>query len=193
MLNHRSLALVGMILLAAVTRLIPPLTAGWLPLWNFTAVGAACLFGGAYFRRTWQALLVPLVALLISDLILAATVYGFHSLSQIAGNYVLFAVLALLGTTLRGRVSFLRVTSTSLAASLLFFLASNFSVWVLTDMYPHTWDGLLACYVAAIPYAQNTVLGDLFYCGVLFGGFELLSARWPALREPALIHVRQVG
>jgi len=164
-----------MILAAAATRIIPH-------PWNFTAVGAMCLFGGAYFRRWWAALLVPMAALLLSDVILAATVYGFRGLNVISMSYLLFAFTTLLGMTLRRRVSILTVPAAAIIASAGFFLISNFHVWLTGHTYPHTQAGLMACYLAAIPYAQNMLLGNLFYSAVMFGGWELLQKGLPALR-----------
>jgi len=180
----RAVFLIPMILAAAATRIIPH-------PWNFTAVGAMCLFGGAYFPRRWQALVTPLAALLLSDIILAATVYGFGSLRSVWMSYVLFALTVLMGMMLRGRVTFGSVTVTAVGASVMFFLISNFKVWLTGHGYPHTPVGLWACYVAALPFAQNMLLGNLFYCGVLFGGWELLSLQWPVLRQPALAPVRK--
>ena len=102
----RLVTLVAMILAAAATRIAPH-------PWNFTAVGAMCLFGGAYFRRTWQALLVPLAALVLSDIVLAATAYGFGTFgyTSIWVGYGIFSVTVLIGTLLRGRVNFAGVTA----------------------------------------------------------------------------------
>src|SRR5437667_2457315 len=115
MLNPRAIALVTMILAAAATRIFPH----WP---NFTAVGAMCLFGGAYFRRSWQALAVPLLALVISDVILAATDatgFGYRSFefSSVWIGYGLFAFSVLIGRLLRGRVSVLNVTGAAIATS----------------------------------------------------------------------------
>lgn len=187
MLNSRVLTLLTMILAAAATRLIPP----ELRPWNFTAVGAMCLFGGAYFERRWLAFAAPLAALLMSDLVLAAVVYGWDSLTYVWMSYVLFALTVLLGMTLRNRVSLLRVTFAAIAASLMFFFVSNFYAWIVGHGgYPYTPAGLFACYLAAIPFAQNMLLGNLFFSGVLFGGYELMARNWSALREPALVRVR---
>lgn len=187
MLNVRVLTLLTMILAAAATRLIPP----ELRPWNFTAVGAMCLFGGAYFERRWLAFAAPLAALLVSDIVLAATVYGFDSLTHVWMSYVLFGFTVLIGMTLRDRVSLLRVTFATIAASLMFFVVSNFHAWIVGHGgYPYTPAGLMACYIAAIPFAQNMLLGNLFFSTVLFGGYELLARNWPALREPALARVR---
>jgi hypothetical protein len=67
----------------------------------------------------------------------------------------------------------------------LFFVVTNFGTWLLSGMYPMTASGLTACFVAAIPFFQNTVAGDLFYSGVLFGGFALLERAMPILRAGA--------
>ena len=188
MLNSRVIALLTMIVAAAATRFLPPV----LGVWNFTGVGAICLFGGAYFRRGWMALLVPLAALLFSDLLLAMFLYGFVGFPVIWMNYVLFGLTAVLGRLLKGRVTFGRVTVTAIAATAMFFLISNFHVWLTGHdaNYPFTPAGLLACYVAALPFAQSMLLGNLFYCGVLFGGYELLLRQWPVLREPTLAPVK---
>jgi hypothetical protein len=73
----------------------------------------------------------------------------------------------------------------SLAASVLFFVVTNFAVWAMGSMYPKSAGGLLACYVAAIPFFGNTLLGDAFFTAVLFGGLALAEWRIPAVRaEP---------
>jgi hypothetical protein len=189
MINPRGLVLVTMILAAAITRLIPPLASPYVNLWNFTAIGAMCLFGGAHFRRKSVAFLVPMAALFLSDVLLAATLYGFRSLNVVWMSYLLFALTTLLGMTLRGRVTFLNVTAAAVVATAGFFAISNFNVWFTRSMYPHTADGLAAAYIAAIPFAKNMLLGNLFYSAALFGGYELLSLRWPVLRQPALAKV----
>jgi hypothetical protein len=73
-----------------------------------------------------------------------------------------------------------------LASSVLFFVITNFGVWAFDAFYPKTWEGLIACYVAAIPFFQNTLIGDLLYTAVLFGGFALLERQLPILRAQAI-------
>jgi hypothetical protein len=188
MLSPRFWTLLALVALAAATRLIPPLVADWIPLWNFTAVGALCLFGGAYFRRLWAAFAVPMAALLASDLALAATFYGWRGIKVISVSYVLFALTTLLGMALRGRVTFASVTGASVASAVVFFLVSNYYVWLTSlERYPHTPAGLLECYVAGLPFAVNMLAGNLFYGGLLFGGYEWLTRKWPVLRERAAV------
>ena len=79
------------------------------------------------------------------------------------------------------RVSVLRVAGAALASSIVFFLVSNFGVWALSGMYPHSAAGLAACYIAAIPFFQNTLAGDLFYATLLFGGFRIAELLVPRI------------
>jgi hypothetical protein len=95
------------------------------------------------------------------------------------------ALVVLLGWLALSRITVLRLGGAAVASSVLFFLITNFGTWMLSGMYPLSASGLAACYVAAIPFFQNTVAGDLFYVGVLFGGFALLEHAVPMLRVRA--------
>lgn len=159
------LTLVVMVLVAAFSRLIPH-------PWNFTAIGAMALFGGAYFPSKKQSLIIPLAALFVSDLVL-----GFHS--TMAFVYFAFVAIGLLGWNLREQKSVVRVGTFALISSSLFFLVSNFGVWVMGGLYPMTWSGLVQCYVAAIPFFDNQIYGDLFFSAMLFGCYEAVKRYAP--------------
>jgi len=173
MLKPNLLTIASLIALAALSRLAPH----W---WNLTAVGAVCLFGGAYFERKWLAFFVPLAALAISDVFLQTFVYPGMGPNYF--KYVCFAATVPLGMFLQGRTRLLPVAWAAVAASVLFFLLSNFGVWLAGDgsgqarMYPLTPAGLLACYIAAIPFSLNTLYGNLLFSGVLFGGLEFYKS-----------------
>lgn len=169
MLNPRLWTVLGMIFGAALLRLAPH-------PWNFTPIGGMALFGGAAFRDRRMACGVPLVTLFLSDLLI-----GFHSLMWAV--YGAFALMAVMGMWLRDRRRFVPIAGTTLAGSVLFFLITNGAVWLSGMTYPKTAAGLVACYVAGIPYFGNTLAGDAFYTAVLFGGLALLERRVPALRE----------
>ncbi len=173
------LLLAGLILVAALTRLLPHPP-------NFSPVEAIALFGGAYFASRRWALMVPLLAMFVSDLALGLIRGGIYfDYFANAGFWLVYVCIALstvLGFGLRGRVGGTRVLGYSLLGSALFFLVTNFGAWLGSPMYPQTVAGLAAAYVAGIPFLQWTVLGTLFYSALLFGGFVLLRARVPALR-----------
>lgn len=180
------LLLAGLIIAAALTRLLPHPP-------NFSPVEAIALFGGAYFASRRWALAVPLLAMLISDLVLGAsrgaTYLEYFTtatyLPSLLAIYACIAVTTVLGFNLRGRVTGARVLGYSLMGSVLFFLFSNFATWltaITVASFPACTAGLLPCYVAALPFFKWTLLGTLFYAALLFGGFALLRAKLPGLR-----------
>lgn len=168
MIQLRPTVLVAAILLAALSRLLPHPP-------NFAPIMALGLFGGAYLTHRWAALAVPLAALLLSDLLL-----GFYQ-----GQWVVYLATAAsvgLGLLLRENRTVPRVGLAAVAGTALFFVVTNFAVWATSGMYPLTSAGLAACYVAALPFLQNSLAGDLLFTGVLFGGFSLLERSIPGLR-----------
>ncbi len=147
---------------------------------NVTPVGALGLFAGAFLvdRRYW---LVPLFALLISD-----AVIGFYDLTSMFFVYLGFACAALIGRfALANKQGAVRIGVTAFASANVFFVLSNFGTWLSGLLYPVTMEGLVACYVAAIPFYGNTVLGDLFYSYLLFGLYALLYERVSRNHSPA--------
>jgi hypothetical protein len=169
MMKPRFLTLAGMIVMAAAVRLAPH-------PWNMTPVAAMALFSGAHFRDPYAAFGVPLLAMVLSDVVL-----GFHSLAWVV--YGCFALTVLIGTWIKRRFSFERIVLGSGMASVLFFAITNFGVWMVSGLYPRTAQGLAACYLAGIPFFRNTLFGDLAYTGILFGGFLLAERLVPVLRE----------
>jgi uncharacterized protein DUF6580 len=97
--------------------------------------------------------------------------------------YLSFALVVCVGLWLQMRRSILHIAGAALASSVLFFLVTNFGVWALESLYPKTIAGLVACYVAAIPFFENQIQGDLFYTLLLFGGFRLLESQFSVLRD----------
>jgi hypothetical protein len=173
------LLLVVMIVLAALSRLLPHPP-------NFSPVEAMALFGGAYFANRSWAIVVPLIAMVLSDIGLGL-MFGGSYMSYVASLsfwsvYACIALSTVMGFGLRGKVGGANVLGYSLAGSVLFFAVTNFTTWFGSTMYPQTGAGLVAAYVAGIPFFKWTVLGTLFYSALLFGGFALLRQQLPALR-----------
>lgn len=175
--QHTSTLVISvLIVIAALSRLLPHPP-------NFTPVGATALFGAAYFTKKYWAFVIPIVALWISDIILNNVFYaayydGFSWMTTgflwIISAFVLIAILGMF--TMNKKVTPVNLLGTSIAASAIFFLITNFSVWISGFTYPKTAEGLIACYTAAVPFFWNTLAGDLFYVAVLFGVYEFVKS-----------------
>jgi hypothetical protein len=163
----------GMILAAAASRLIPHPP-------NFSPIPAMALVGGACFVQKRWAFVVPLAALFFSDVLL-----GLHR--TVPFVYGSFALIVCLGFWLRTRRTAVPIACAALVASVLFFIITNFGVWLFETMYPKTLEGLLLCYLAAVPFFGNTLLGDAAYTLILFGGLALAEKWLPALQKTVVM------
>jgi hypothetical protein len=178
-MNSRTLALAGLVVLAALTRLLPHPD-------NFAPITAMAVFAAVRLGSRRAALLVPLLALLLSDLgkeILYRNGLG-RDWGLYRGMWVVYgttALLVLVGRLAHGTRSPVVIAATTLAGSCVFFVVTNFAVWADGSLYAHTADGLATCYVAALPFFRSALLGDLAYATVLFGAWALAEVRFPAL------------
>ena len=168
-MNTKLMTLVSIIFALAVFRLLPHLP-------NVSPVAAMALFGGAYFADKRMALIVPFVALLLTDFIL-----GLHN--SMLFVYAGFALTVGIGMWLQHRVTATNTVLAVLLSSVAFFLISNFGTWLMGGLYARTAEGLLQAYIAGLPFLQNSLLGNLVFTAIIFGGYELLKGRVPALRE----------
>lgn len=150
---------IGIILLGVIARLIPHAP-------NFSPIGGLALFSGANFKNKFS-FLIPILAMLISDIFL-----GFHK--TIPYVYLSFIIIFLIGRNMKFN-KWQTLLSASLVSSVLFFLITNFGVWLNFNMYPKTIDGLVQCYVMGIPFFRNTLISDLFYSFSFFYGYRFLS------------------
>ena len=142
------------ILIAIWFRLIPHLP-------NFTPVTSLALFSGIMLKRRWLSISIPLVAMILSDLVL-----GFSSISMWV--YLGFVSITMIGWFLNKMN-----TKSILLSSLIFFIISNFGVWMLD--YPHTIEGLVMCYTLAIPFFGYSIIGDLFWGHVFKYSYKVLE------------------
>jgi hypothetical protein len=168
-------------LAAALVRLIPHPP-------NFAPIGGLALFGGARLKG-WQAYLIPVLAMLVTDPILSR-LSGFPAYSAMTPViYACFLLNVLLGRTfLSNTVNPMRIGSIALLGSTQFFLITNFFVWLGSGVfYAHTITGLAACYTAGLPFFGRTVMADLLYSGVLFSAHYALSRRVSSTEIPVSV------
>lgn len=150
---------------------------------NFAPVGGVALFGGARLRG-WQAYLVPVLAMLITDPILSHMAgYSAYSWATVV-IYASFLINVLFGRIfLRNSISPWRIAAVAAAGSTQFYLLTNLNEWWNGfSQYPHTMGGLATCYIAGLPFFGRTLVADLFYSAVLFGAHALLTRKLYANR-----------
>lgn len=158
-----------MVFISAFVRLLPHPP-------NFAPIAAMALFGGAYFNKKSFAFAVPLAAMFLTDAII-----GFYSSAWL--TYLSFALIVVLGIVMLKKISVKNLILASLTASVSFFAITNFGVWALGTLYAKTPAGFMESYIAAIPFFQNALIGDLFFVGVMFGVYELVKHKVPVLQK----------
>lgn len=179
--NLRFGVLVSFIVVAAFSRIIPHMA-------NFSPLGVMGLFGAAHFQKKWQAFAIPILATWVSDLFINNVIYGQYYprfvwfYGGFYWQYGSYLLITLVGILILKKVTATRIVVGAVAASAIFFLVSNFGCWIGNAVYPQTPGGLLSCYAAGLPFLKGTLLGDLFYTGVLFGGFAWAQKQWPVLK-----------
>ncbi|MDD5355005.1 MAG: hypothetical protein PHY56_00480 [Candidatus Omnitrophica bacterium] len=153
--------MLALILLIAgiIFRFIPHLA-------NFTPILAIALFGGAYLNKKY-AIVMPLALMMISDVFL-----GLHNTIMFTWGSIL--LVSVTGMLLKNRKSAANVTLGAFSSAVLFFIVTNFGVWLM-GWYPKTLNGLLTCYTMAIPFFKTTMLSTLVYSLGLFGIYEFVA------------------
>ena len=152
---------ISLILIGILLRFIPHTA-------NFTPVAAIAIFAGVYLNKR-QALIVPLLLMIVSDMFL-----GMHNV--ILFTWGSFALVTLLGFWAKKHKTFLGIVSTSVVSSVLFYLVTNFGVWAM-GWYPQTAAGLLDCYILGLPFLRNFGVATLIYTAVFFGAYEFIARR----------------
>lgn len=148
---------------------------------NFAPMGALALFAAAFYKRKYLALIIPAIVWWGSDLYLNNFVYQlnegftFFSSFQIY-NLISIALIVLLGVILFRKMNIARIALGSVSASLIFFIVSNFGVWLQGGLYTKTFDGLVNCYLMAIPFYKATFLSDMIFTVVFFSAMYFITS-----------------
>jgi len=157
LLNKKQIIVITFIVIAAIIRLMPHLP-------NVTPITAMALFSGVYVTNKKLAFIIPILAMFLADLIL-----GFSGITFFV--YAAFILVSYIGLSSK-KISI----KTILLSSLSFFVITNFGVWLMA--YPKSINGLIECYTLAIPFFRNSLIGDFFFAGVMYFGFEFVSKKY---------------
>ena len=167
----KSILIISLILIASLSRLIPHYP-------NFTSICAVALFSTYYFKKNHIAIIISLSALWISDLLLNNIIY-FDTYKNFTlfykgffWQYLPIILIAIIGKRILRKLSIGGLILSSLASSLIFFIISNFGVWLNSSIYSSDINGLLTCYFAAFPFFLNTLISTLVYSIALFFSYE---------------------
>tara|TARA_B100000945_G_C20305088_1_gene559964 strand:- start:393 stop:971 length:579 start_codon:yes stop_codon:yes gene_type:complete len=169
--------------LIASTRLIPETN-------NFVPVFAMILFATVHFQNKYQAVIISLSVLWLSDLYINnwgqyADYYNEFILFSSPFNYIAYLLIALVSVKIfKDTITIKKVFSSSLLIGVIFFIVSNFGVWLGGAMYPLTLEGLVTCYIAAIPFFRATLASNILFSFILFGGYYILQKEASFLKLP---------
>ena len=175
-INISYLAIISLILFASFSRIIPHMP-------NFTPIGAIALFGGAYLKNRYHAFLIPMISLWLSDLILNNFIFSFYSeftwfYPGFLWQYASFILIIVIGYLFLKKLNFKNIFITTIFSSLLFFIITNFGVWISGSMYTLDFQGLISCYIMALPFFKGTLLGFMCYSTLLFGVLEFSKRKF---------------
>ena len=152
---------ISLIIIGILLRFIPHTA-------NFTPVAAIAIFAGVYLNKK-QAFIVPFLLMVLSDIFL-----GMHNVVLFTwGSFILVTCLGILA---KNHKTFKVIASTSVVSSVLFYLITNFGVWVM-GWYPQTAKGLLDCYILGLPFLRTFTVATLVYTVVFFGAYEIIARR----------------
>jgi hypothetical protein len=160
--------IIGLMIIAALTRFVPH-------PFNFTAMGAMALFGGATIKDKRLAFILPFLVMIITDYFI-----GFHRI--MFPVYASFALIVILGILIQKRPNVWTIGAASIASSIMFFLLTNLPFWFGTR-YTYTFAGAMESYTLSLPFLWNQLFGDLFYNAVLFLSFALVRVRFSILAK----------
>ena len=98
----------------------------------------------------------------ILSYILIDIFFGFHDASLFVwGSIFLISLISQYLTK-----SFMTRTIGVLTGSIIFFILTNFGVWT-SGYYGYSLNGLISCYIAAIPFFNNTLISTVIYALII--------------------------
>lgn len=153
---------VGLIVIGVISRFI-------IHIPNFSPLSAIALFSGVYLSKTKYGWLIPLSIYILSDIFI-----GLHKTVIFTWSAMLF--IYYLGIRLRVRKDLRNVFFFTVLSSVSFFIITNFGVW-LFGWYGYSWEGLVKCFIYALPFFRMSLISNIIYTFVLFGCMEFFLLR----------------
>lgn len=167
------------VVLVAVTTLVKFICAPVLGLSGFTTIIAVALFAGMSAKEKNTSFALPLLALFMSDVIIEvlykADLFAFPGFykHQIT-NYALILLSTFIGWMIKAK-NVASIAAASFVAPTVFFLFSNFTVWLgNTTMYTKDFSGLVNCYEMGLPFYRNALIATFIFVPALLFAYNYL-------------------
>ena len=140
---------------------------------NFTPILASAIMAPMLIKDRWFGIAIPIVAMFISDVII-----GFYSY-----QFVIYSSILAIALVAPMRKNYVRLGMMAVGGSVWFFIVTNFAVWVIYPYepgnmysYPKTFEGLITCYIAALPFFKNTLISTCLFTGLIAISIKYLDA-----------------
>lgn len=150
---------------------------------NMTPLCSVCLFSG-HKLPSWLSYCVSIISLFVSDAMLSY-LYGYDMFGAWSFfTYSGFLFITFIGSFfMKGDLNIGRLFFYVVMASCIFWLWTNFGVWLSYTLYPKNLDGFISCYVAALPFLRNSIIGDVIFSAAIFYGFSLFRNKMVYLKN----------
>lgn len=185
--NPSGVLIIAIIAVVSCLRLLFSTHTDFSAIAQFSPVGAMAMFGGAFFNRTWKALLFPIGMLFLSDIIMQQTVHsGYTTGFMYAGwawVYVAFLLMVVAARLIMKNITPGRFLISVLAVVLIHWIVADIGTWLESGLYAKNPAGFIECLTLAIPFELRFLAGTFGYGVVLFGGFALIRQRYPSLQR----------
>ena len=146
---------------------------------NFSPIIGMAVFAGAVIKDKRFAFVLPLFAMLLSDVIFQVSKIapGFWGMGQVV-NYAILGLITIIAFNLK-KITVLNVAGYSILSSVIFFILSNSSCFFIDNpvyhLYAQNFNGYISCIYAGLPFFKISLIADLTYSGVLFGAYYLVQ------------------
>ena len=145
---------ISLILILAFARLIPHPP-------NFTPIIAVAIMSSYFFRNILLSCTVIIISMLLADIFI-----GFYK--NIFFVYLSLLLITYIFSHINRKIKLKNLFIFGLLGSIIFFILSNFGVWILSEMYEKNLNGLINCYLLAVPFFINTLLSTIIFSYTAF-------------------------
>lgn len=136
--------------------------------YNFTPITAMAILAGCFLRKK-EGVFIPFMAMLISDYFI-----GFYDVRLMLSVYLGIAMSYSIASKLNNKLDWRGLFFCTIVSSTLFFIVTNLAVWFFMGWYELSMDGLKNCFVMALPFFKNALLGDIIYSFTLFYSYRTI-------------------